>query len=111
MLTLPVICRVNSGARHATFVFAMRSILPLIFLSFCAASPAFAMTPPDCAGGVARRIKGERKIVPRRKIIRPLCDRVPPQGELAPVGVIARGGEPAQTQGHGDAGYQSIAGL
>jgi len=52
MLTLPVICRVNSGARHATFVFAMRSILPLIFLSFCAASPAFAMTPPDCAGGV-----------------------------------------------------------
>lgn len=30
----------------------MRRIFPLIFLSFCAVSSAFAMTPPDCAGGV-----------------------------------------------------------
>jgi len=52
MLTLPVVCPVNPRTRHATFGFAMRPILPLIFLSLCAVSPAFAMTPPDCAGGV-----------------------------------------------------------
>ena len=52
MLTLPVVCGVNSCPSHATFAFAMRPIFPLIFISFFAASPVLAMTPPDCAGGV-----------------------------------------------------------
>jgi micrococcal nuclease len=30
----------------------MRPLFPLIFLSLCTVSPALAMTPPDCAGGV-----------------------------------------------------------
>jgi hypothetical protein len=52
MLTLPPVCGVNSRTSHATFAFAMRPILPLILLSLFATSPALAMTPPGCAGGV-----------------------------------------------------------
>jgi hypothetical protein len=52
MLTLLVVCGVKFRPRHATLAVAMRPIISLIFLTFCAVSPALAMTPPDCAGGV-----------------------------------------------------------
>ena len=50
MLTLPPVCVVKSRSCYATFDFAMRPIFPAIFLLLCAVSPAFAVTPTDCAG-------------------------------------------------------------
>ncbi len=52
MLTLPRVCGVNLTPRHATLTVTMRPFFSVILLSIFAASPAFAVAPPDCAGGM-----------------------------------------------------------